>query len=314
MRIGRRTAFIGMCCLLASIARAQNDKFSCDSASAAATDGPTVIATTLAGVPALLRVPHKITKSPIVLWHGFGPPDSERALLEALPLDDVPAVKVYLGLPLFGARPPAGGNDELVQRQRQDLATLLFEPVVMGAAKELPAVLEALEQHGCIRRGEAIGLFGFSAGGAAVLYALAEADVPIGVAVTLNASTGLTASIDAYERATKGSYVWTDATRKLARRSDAVGRAKDIAAGDPPPALQIIHGAEDAMLTPQIAVALRDALLPWYRRANAEQRLQLTVTPGMAHAWTSTGTIETMRSSIAAWFQTHLTATGAPAA
>ena len=313
MRVGHRIAFIAMCCLLAGIARAQDDQFSCESAGASP-GNPTVIATTLAGVPALLRVPHQVSKSPIVLWHGFGPPDSERALLQALPLDDVPAVKVYLGLPLFGARPPAGGADELVRRQRQDLARLVFEPVVMGAAKELPAVLEALARHGCMSRGEAIGLFGFSAGGAAVLYAMAEADVPIGVAITLNASTGLTASVDAFERATKGSYAWTDAARQLARRSDGVNRAKDIAAGDPPPALRIIHGAEDAMLTPRLAVSLRDALLPWYRAANAEHRLQLTVAPGMAHVWTDAGTVETLRTSIAAWFQTHLTAAGAPAA
>jgi dienelactone hydrolase len=303
-----------MCCLLAGVARAHGDEFSCESAGATSADRPAVIATKLGGVPALLRVPEKIDKSPIVLWHGFGPPDNEHALMEALPLDEVAAIKVYLGLPMFGARTPAGGGGEIVRRQREDLATLVFEPTVMGAAKELPAVLRALERHGCIARGEAIGLFGFSAGGAAVLYALAEADVPIGAAVTLNASTGLTASVNAYERATKGTYAWTGAARKLAHRSDAVGRAKDIAAGDPPPALQIIHGADDAMLPPQLAVSLRDALLPWYRQANAEQRLQLTLEPGMAHAWTRTGTVEALRSSIAAWFQTYLSAAGAPAA
>jgi hypothetical protein len=50
--------------------------------------------TRLADVPALLRVPPKVSKPPILLWHGFGPPASERALMEALPLDDVPAIKV----------------------------------------------------------------------------------------------------------------------------------------------------------------------------------------------------------------------------
>jgi hypothetical protein len=41
-----------------------------------------------------------VTKPPIVLWHGLGPPASEGDLMSALPLDDVAAVKVYLGLPL----------------------------------------------------------------------------------------------------------------------------------------------------------------------------------------------------------------------
>jgi dienelactone hydrolase len=224
--------------------------------------------------------------------------------MNALPLDDVPAVKVYLGLPMFGSRALADGD--LVRRQKKDLGTLVFEPVVMGGAKELPAVVRALEQRGCMRSGAAIGLFGFSAGGAAALYALAESDVRIGAAVTLNASTGLSASVEAYERATKGSYEWTDATRRLAHRSDAVSRAKDIAAGAPPPALLIVHGADDAMLTPSVAVALREALLPLYARAHASQRLRLTVMPGLAHAWIDTGNVEALRGSIASWFQTYL--------
>src|SRR5690606_22117758 len=61
----------------------------------------------LAGVPAIIRVPDRIAAPPIVLWHGFGPPASEEALMDLLPMDEVPAVKVYLGLPLFGKRAPA---------------------------------------------------------------------------------------------------------------------------------------------------------------------------------------------------------------
>ena len=107
--------------------------------------------TTLAGVPAIVRVPAKITKAPIVLWHGFGPPASEEALMDALPLDDVPAIKVYLGLPLFGKRAEAGGVEALKKRQETDVALRIFEPVVAGAAKELPAGVEALRNDGCAR-------------------------------------------------------------------------------------------------------------------------------------------------------------------
>jgi dienelactone hydrolase len=297
-----RCILLSTLCLLTGTASARGAEISCGSAR----PEPAIISTTLANTPALLRVPGTITQSPIVLWHGFGPPASERALMDALPLDDVPARKVYLGLPMFGERSLAGGMDELAQRQREDLATLVFEPAVMGAAKELSAVLKALERYQCVERGESIGVFGFSAGGAAALYALAEADVPIAVAVTLNASTGLSASIGAYERATKDSYGWTDTTRALARGSDAVTRAKDIAKGNPPPALLIIHGADDAMLTPQIATSLRDALQPLYQAAKAEQRLQLSVVPGMAHAWTGAEDLATLRSSIGAWFHSYL--------
>jgi hypothetical protein len=143
-----------------------------------------------------------------------------------------------------------------------------------------------------------------------VLYALAETDVPIDVAVTLNASTGLTASVNAYERATKGSYTWTEAARRLAQRSDAVSRAKDIATGHPPPALLLIHGKDDTMLTTETATTLHSTLLPLYREANATQRLQLTLVPGLAHGWMDSGNVATLRSSIAAWFHTYLSPAG----
>ena len=234
--------------------------------------------------------------------------------MAALPLDDVPAVKVYLGLPMFGARTLPGGNAELVRRQTRRSRDVGIRAGSHGGGERIARVVQALERHRCIQRGEAIGLFGFSAGGAAVLYALAEADVRVDVAVTLNASTGLSASVKAYERATKEPYPWTEAARRLARRSDAVGRAKDIAAGNPPPALLIIHGADDKMLTPAIAVTLHDALKPLYQEAKASQRLQLTVTPGLAHGWADTASVETLRSSIAAWFHTYLSTDGAPAA
>jgi hypothetical protein len=77
--------------------------FSCATSRETANDVMTV-QTALAGVPAILRLPKAIKKPPIVIWHGLGPPASESELMKALPLDDVPSVKVYLALPLFGAR------------------------------------------------------------------------------------------------------------------------------------------------------------------------------------------------------------------
>jgi predicted esterase len=286
----------------ASNVAAATDEFTC------ASGGARIIETTLGDVPAIVRIPRSITKPPIILWHGFGPPDSERALMDALPLDEVPAVKVYLGLPLFGARMPEGGDAELRRRQTTDFASLLFEPAVMGAANELRAVLKVLEIHDCVKAHDPIGLFGFSAGGAAVLFALAEAQVPVSAAVTLNASTGLTASVNAFGRALKQPFAWTDRSRQLARQSDAPGRAQDIAVGNPPPALLIIHGNEDAMLTPQVASTLHDALLPFYQRAKAKQRLQLELVPGMTHTWADADHIDALRTSIAAWFDRYLTA------
>jgi len=259
--------------------------------------------TTLAGVPAIVRVPATVTKAPIVLWHGFGPPASEAALMDALPLDDVPAVKVYLGLPLFGKRAEPGGVEALKRRQETDVALQVFEPVVAGAAKELPSVLRALQADGCAKSGERIGLFGFSAGGAAVLYALAERDVPIGTAVVLNASIGLSASVAAYERATGKGYVWSDAARDLAKRTDAVGRADAIATGHP--ALLIVQGTSDAMLTPELAKSLDATLAPLYAGHDAD-REQLMLLDGLSHNVTDAAGIDDLRRRIGGWFNRHL--------
>jgi predicted esterase len=237
---------------------------------------------TLAGVPALLRMPPRVTQPPILLWHGFGPPAGEEELMHVLPLDEVPAVKVYLGLPLFGARQLAGGLQELAARQREDVVLNVFEPVVMGAAEELPAVVKALTEGRCMRPEDSVALVGFSAGGASVLIALAERQVPIDAAVTLNASTGVSDSVNAYERATGASYEWSERSRALASRSDAAKRSAAIARDTP--AILLIHGQDDAMLTPESARKLHDVLRPYYAQAGAESRLRLSVVPGLQHS------------------------------
>ncbi len=267
------------------------------------------IQTTLAGVPAILRLPKTITKPPIVLWHGLGPPASEADLMEDLPLDEVPAVKVYLGLPLFGARAPTSESDSLVQRQAQDYALRIFEPVVAGAARELPAVLADLREQGCLRRGDGIGLFGFSAGGTAVLLTLIEQQAPVRVAVAVNAPTGLRSAVGALERATKQPYAWSDASRRLADQTDVTQHAARIAtasAGKPPRALLLFHGADDTVIVPEDTVALADSLRPFYERSGTAQRLQLTVAPGVSHNWADRRTLDQVRATVADWFNRYL--------
>ena len=260
------------------------------------------VETRMAGVPAVLRFPSKISQPPILLWHGFGPPMSERALMDALPLDDVPALKVYLGLPQFGAREAPNGREDMLRRQKEDLGRLVFEPVVVGAAQELPSVITALQQLSCLREREKVGLFGFSAGGAAVLIALAEGKVPVEAAVIVNASTGLSASVEAYENATKQRYQWSEYTRELARRTDAAGRAEDIARNHP--ALLMLQGKDDAMVTSKNLVALRDALAPYYEKSRDEQRLRLTLIDGLSHGWADSSHVDELRRAIASWYNT----------
>jgi len=268
------------------------------------------IQTTLAGVPAILRIPKSITKPPIVLWHGLGPPASEADLMEDLPLDEVPALKVYLGLPLLGARAPTSERDSLVHRQAEDYALRIFEPVVAGAARELPAVLTELRKQGCLRGGEAIGLFGFSAGGTAVLIALLEQKTTVRAAVTINAPTGLRSAVNALERATKQPYTWSVASHRLATQTDATQQAARVAAASsarqPPRALLLFHGADDKVIEPGDTVALADSLRPFYQQAGAAQRLQLTVAPGVSHNWADRRTLDEVRVAVADWFNRYL--------
>lgn len=257
--------------------------FRCDNVASATAR---MVETTLAGVPAILRIPAHVSRAPIVLWHGFGPPADERSLMDALPMDDVPAIKVYLGLPLFGKRAPPGGNQELGRRQTADFAMQLFKPAVDEAAEELPRVVTELQRRGCMLPGQRIGLFGYSAGGSAALIALIQGKVAVGAVVLVNASTGLNASVQALERLTKQPYHWTPASRELAERTDAVRHAADIARGSPPTALLIVQGSGDTVLTPKPAIELRDALQPYYAKQGGASRLKLVLIKGMPHGWT----------------------------
>jgi dienelactone hydrolase len=301
-----RVIAVMLCSLFLCVAQARDGDESPCRVSGHALDGIITVQTTLAGVPAILRVPRTIKKPPIVLWHGLGPPAGESALMDALPLDDVPAVKVYLGLPLFGARSPTGAAASLARRQAQDYASQIFEPVVVGAAKELPAVLKALREKRCLGANDKIGLFGFSAGGTAVLLALTTPGMPVGAAVTVNAPIGLSAAIDAMERATKRSYTWTESARLLAERSDSITHAVEIASGDPPRALLLFHGADDTIVAPSGAVSLQAALQPYYQRPGENQRLKLMIASGVSHGWTDPQPLQELRVSVADWFNRFL--------
>lgn len=260
--------------------------------------------TMLAGVPVIVRVPQHMSRPPIVLWHGFGPPASEAAMMDALPLDDVPAVKVYLGLPMFGARALPGGMKELAQRQAQDMGLQVFRPVVAGAGDELPSVAHALEEQGCLQPHQAIGLVGFSAGGAAALYAMSRHQATVNAAVLINPSTGLTASVQAFEQATGHAYAWSPASRELAQQTDAVNHASDIAHGTPPPALLFLQGADDSVIDSHALADLDEHLKPLYR--DHAQRLQFTRLSGVSHQWASDPQgLARVRQAVAAWFIGH---------
>ncbi|MBS0419361.1 MAG: prolyl oligopeptidase family serine peptidase [Proteobacteria bacterium] len=307
---------------LLQLPNAGAEEFSCVAVRADAR--PRVINTTLAGVPAVVRLPNSITHRPIVLWHGLGSPGDPAALMQALPLDDIQAVKVYLGLPLTGERAPKDSADGLAQRQKRDYATLIFKPIVIGAAEELPAVASALDERHCLPKDREIDLFGFSAGGTAVLAALAEQHVRIAAAITVNAPTGLDKAIGALERATHATYNWSPEARQLAERTNFTNRAVEI--GRNRPALLMLQGADDTVSSPQDAEALVHALEVSYRNALDErtgaggtygewggqrgavgdaQRLKVVVLPGVTHQWAQGTGLDEVRANVTGWLNRH---------
>lgn len=256
--------------------------------------------------------------------------------MQALPLDDVQAVKVYLGLPLTGPRAPKDGADGLAERQKRDYATLIFKPIVIGAAEELPAVVAALRERHCLLEDGAADLFGFSAGGTAVLDALTEHHVRIAVAITVNAPTGLDKAIGALQRATHQSYTWSPEARQLAEQTNFARRAAEIARSHP--ALLMLQGADDAVSSPKDAESLLDALERSYGGAGGHdgstsannrgaggnhgaaegggpgasggkspeavsgaQRLKVVVMPGVAHQWAQGSGLDEVRANVAEW-------------
>jgi alpha-beta hydrolase superfamily lysophospholipase len=160
--------------------------------------------------------------------------------------------------------------------------------------------VRALQAHGCLRAGQTVGLFGFSAGGAAVLYALAERKVRVDAAVTLNAPTGLTEEVTTVERATGRPYRWSPASRTLAARADAAGRARAIA-GAAPPALLMIQGDDDKVVSGGGAAALEAALRPLYQAMGEASKLRRE-TAAIGHDWTGDEGRRAVGRRVADWF------------
>ncbi|MEX2430528.1 MAG: alpha/beta fold hydrolase, partial [Dehalococcoidia bacterium] len=186
--------------------------------------------TTSNGVPFIALPPEDGVepKGLIIAWHGGDPPRSEEALAGALPMRDVPAWRVYLGLPLFGPRMPEGGMDEIGRRATEDSLTLLYHPIIEGAADELPEAVDDLRSRLGIDAALPLGLFGFSMGGAAALLAAARHALPCKAVVTFGAVVDASVLIDHVSSLFGSTYEWTDDRRRLAEEISIAHRAGDL--------------------------------------------------------------------------------------
>ena len=230
-----------------------------------------------AGVPYLILPPASgRADAPLVVgWHLFDPPRTESAFAAAMPLDGLDAWRIYFGLPLCGARKPAGGDEEVMRLGFEDAVRNLYGPVQDQAVAEFePALAAVREQFGLTS--DRVGLLGGSAGAAAALGVLAETMVPISAAVVVSPLTQLRPIVAANGRLYGIDYGGDAGSEAIADKIDFVRRSDELARAGAP--LRLLVGALDdveAVLEP--ATAVRDALVE--RGSEAE----VAIVPDMPH-------------------------------
>ena len=269
---------------------------------------------TAAGVPYLALPPANDVEAPalVVVLHMMDPPRSEAAMAAALPLSGVPAWRAYLGLPMFGERAPAGGQEEFFRLLSEDALMNVLAPVVEGAAVELPAAVEALrDQLGTGSR--PVALVGGSAGAAAVLLALAQTDVPAATLAVVNPVVRITAVVEQGERQFGMTYPWDAEREARAGQLDLVRRGDEIAKRDPQPPILIVQGEDDDAAIVSGAGELHGLLRASYRAPDA---VRLDRVPGLGHALAEEPGIEpapqsagaaTVDQAVSDWLRVHLT-------
>lgn len=266
-----------------------------------------------AGVPYVALPPAKRADPvPLVIaWHLNDPPRSAAAMAAALPLAGVDAWRVYLDLPMHGARQLPGGLAEFMRLGYEDAVLKAFEPQVSQAAEELPAVLRALRARLPVADGP-IGLVGASIGALPAELVIADAMAAVSAAALVSPVIQLAEVVAANERRFAVTYPWSEASRSVADRYDFVARAEEFVAQQPQAAMLLITGADDDPAFAGQANRLHHALRERY---DNPQRVAMTTVPGMGHAFAEepgiepapqTRAAELVDAAITDWFHRHL--------
>ena len=237
------------------------------------------------GVPVLISRPGVVNPSTrlVVFYHGFGPPQNPRALAGVLRLEEMDAILAFVNLPMVADRIPTGGRDELLRVQKEDFVNGFFFRSISGATAELQQIVKELNATYDLDADKGIGLFGFSAGGAAALLALLESDVPITAAVVVNAPMSVMQNVENWQRTLKRRFEWDNASRKAASRYDVELQADKIAERKILPALLIVQGDADKQLGIEPARRAFEALKQRYAERGEAGRIQFEVIHGLAH-------------------------------
>ncbi len=186
-----------------------------------------------AGVPFVALPPPEGTTGAVplvVVWHMADAPRSEVAMAAALPLEGLPAWRVFLGLPLSGSRLPGGDLQMFLRLGYEDAVLRLFEPMTSQAVEALPPALAELRARLPLQDGP-VALVGASAGSFVALSVLTDpvADLPVQAVALVSPALQLSAVVGANERRFGVTYPWTDASRRAAERLDFLARSDEIA-------------------------------------------------------------------------------------
>lgn len=233
---------------------------------------------TAAGVPYTALPPATGGPAPLlVTWHMLDAPRTDAAFAAALPMTGVPAWRVHLGMPLCGARTPAGGIEAIIELARTDPLLSFLAPIARQAAAEFPAALAALRDQLPVDDGP-IGILGGSLGGIVALAVLTSGQAPIRAVALVNPAVRIRSVVDLVGPQLTGSdepYGWTAESHRTADELDFVARAAEIPT---PPPLLLVSGEQDHPAFRADATALVDAL----RSANPDD-VELATVPDLAH-------------------------------
>ncbi|MEV0118417.1 alpha/beta hydrolase [Streptomyces sp. NPDC050844] len=222
---------------------------------------------TAAGVPFTALPPADGGAAPlIVTWHMLDAPRSDAAFAAALPMSDVPAWRVHLGMPMCGARMVDGSMDAGLALMRADVLMSYLHPFVRQAAEEFPAALTSIRAQLPVADGP-IGVLGGSLGGAVALRILADTEIPVFAGAVVNAAVRMRSVVDLFP----GGYAYDAESEKAVDGLDFVAKACAIAGRAP---LLVVSGARDHPGLHADASDLVDAL---------GERSELLSIPGLAH-------------------------------
>jgi len=245
------------------------------------------ISGTAAGVPYLAVPPGRDTAgrdaadAPIVVaWHLLDAPRTETAFAAALPLDGLPAWRVYLGLPMTGRRTPPGGEEEVLRLLGEDIVANVHGPIATQAAAEFPDAFAVLRKELGLGAGP-VGLLGGSLGAAIAQTVLLEGVVETRAAVLVSPLVQLRPVIDAIVPMFTGKpYQWTAGTGAFADRMDFVARAAEFVERGQPPVLLVLGAQDEPWFRPPVE-DLHSALAARY---DDPATVALHVVDGMGHA------------------------------